>query len=169
MPIPETCKCSLPLTLWNIPMQSLTSKVSAHSICQSIGISFCLSENNALSTFCMFLQGCQITKIGDQMSGQHYLSIRLQTWRRKGWQLQEGISLTSLTVIIRLWVLTVIRGPIIDAFPYMSDAIEYSEIPSANFWSESPTCNFTCNHQSKQNQLHPHVHFTYSVLLFLIW
>lgn len=36
---------------------------------------------------------------------------------------------------------TVISGPISDGLSRISDEIEYSVIPSANFWSESPTYN----------------------------
>lgn len=34
---------------------------------------------------------------------------------------------------MKSWVHTVISGPTIEAFSYISDAIEYREIPSANF------------------------------------
>lgn len=45
------------------------------------------------------------------------------------------------SILKKISVLTVTSGPRMAALSCISDTIEYIVIPSANFWSDSPTCN----------------------------
>ena len=149
MSISEACKSPFPLTLRDITMQSLTSVVSCHGICQSISITFCLSENNTFASFCMFLiihfKDKNTRKGLDKCNSSISLAFATAINRRKNKKKlipkEQGKNEKLFSTWIQKEVLkyTVISGPIIDAFPYMSDATEYKEIPSASFWSESPT------------------------------